>query len=659
MPMRLLKRFHRDEGAQISFLAVAAAICFVGLLSMVINTDDVITDRVHMQDIADTTALSSAAWTARGLNMISFINVLNSKLISTAVLLNALADTIPAVKVVAEIQRAIFQACTGVPFVGAFCAAMATVVNIQIAVLNPLDELIDQLAENLSRCSSSKNGALWTLMRGLNAAATGVRESFTAIGFIEGVKMAQENGADFGIVVNGNMMDINNARDAIALPVEQADFDAFCPYVKNGGSGYKMAGYNCGEGPYRLGRKRINRTILIPFTNLFAQPIFLGISAGHFAQIGCTGDQDDEDSTFPVTLRNLAECREFDATARWAHVYSTTGPITDADISNAGNLTVNDFAPWKQLTEDKDTGESDEETPDLSDIGDINVTPGSTPGAGDTNFVPGRAYRLLGNERRTNRDFPVSCNGPVYPAYAKPADFDSDEPGQLLQPFQEACVALNPDQCKRVNQWSEFRWYSAAHQSPSSNESVGGYFIRVGKRTIEPDPEVENDPTRYSYIVETVSLIDAGKKDMDQQEFEDYMNRQRPEGTDAVNTEAQPTSENCEKPEPYMLDKGDSAQDEADFQNKLRFVAVVWRDIQDDQPFWSNYFNTPPKVLLAYGQAQVYNHLSEDTFTQDWRVRLEQASLLEDLLESDKSSQIGGKGALGSLGAVIGRVNNH
>ena len=44
--------FHREESAQISFLAVAGIVCFVGLLSMVINTNDVITERVHMQDVA-------------------------------------------------------------------------------------------------------------------------------------------------------------------------------------------------------------------------------------------------------------------------------------------------------------------------------------------------------------------------------------------------------------------------------------------------------------------------------------------------------------------------------------------------------------------------------------------------------------------------------
>ncbi|HEX5764119.1 MAG TPA: pilus assembly protein TadG-related protein, partial [Woeseiaceae bacterium] len=113
--LNLVKRLHREESAQISFLAVAGVICFVGLLSMVINTNDVVTERVHMQDVADATVLSAASWTARGLNTISFVNVLNTKLISTAVLLNALADSIPVMEAVGQIQQAIFSGCSGVP----------------------------------------------------------------------------------------------------------------------------------------------------------------------------------------------------------------------------------------------------------------------------------------------------------------------------------------------------------------------------------------------------------------------------------------------------------------------------------------------------------------------------------------------------------------
>jgi hypothetical protein len=61
-------------------------------------------------------------------------------------------------------------------------------------------------------------------------------------------------------------------------------------------------------------------------------------------------------------------------------------------------------------------------------------------------------------------------------------------------------------------------------------------------------------------------------------------------------------------------------------------------------------------VIIAYAQGQVYNYLSEDTFTQDWRVRLEQATLLESLVQSGKGGALSKQGFASS---VIGEVNNH
>ncbi len=121
-----LERLHCDDSAQVSFLAVAAAVCFVALLAMVMNSNDIVRERMRVQEVADVTALSAATWQARGLNMISMINVLNSKILSMTVLVNSLNKTLPIVVTVAEVQETAFQACSAVPFVGPFCAVMAT-----------------------------------------------------------------------------------------------------------------------------------------------------------------------------------------------------------------------------------------------------------------------------------------------------------------------------------------------------------------------------------------------------------------------------------------------------------------------------------------------------------------------------------------------------
>jgi hypothetical protein len=409
-----------------------------------------------------------------------------------------------------------------------------------------------------------------------------------------------------------------------------------------------MAGYTCGEGPFKLGKKRIMATVLVPFTNLFAHPVFIGMSAQHFSQIGCKADPDSKNSSFKVTLKDLNECRKYSATAMWSHLYSRTSPLLE------GNLGVEDFAPWKPKSKqkgEKDEGDALDREEIEGQLGNINIDEEARNSTDLNDIRLGDYYDKLQSERVGREKIPAPCSGSqAYPRYAPPGDgFNSDQPGHTF------CESPFTPNCKRIFEWSQFKGYSANGVPVSRPTTVGSYFIRVGKRTIDPPEDSEEKPA-YVYIVETVSLIDAGEKEMDQKQFEEYL-KDNNNGQN-VNTDAGSGSTDCKKPEPFVLDMGTGQQAREDFQDKLRFIGVVWRNIEDDPPFWSSYFEGPPKTIMAYSQAQVYNHLSEDTFTQDWRVRLERATLLETLLGDEKGQQVNSD-SLGGFSDVIRKVNNH
>jgi hypothetical protein len=205
--------------------------------------------------------------------------------------------------------------------------------------------------------------------------------------------------------------------------------------------------------------------------------------------------------------------------------------------------------------------------------------------------------------------------------------------------------------CRPIKEWNKFTWVSGTGHVIGGPETAGGYFIRVDKRTIEPKEE-DAEPT-YTFVVETVTLVDAGKKDMTQEEFKEYLET---EGQGDVNTEGSESSTGCTKPVPYVLDNGTTQGDREKFQNKLRFIGVVWRETEDAPPFWSTFFADPPPTMIAYAQGQVYNYLSEDTFTQDWRVRLEQATLLEEFVKTGQVAKMGNRGFVSEF---IGVINNH
>ena len=633
-----LKRLHREDDAQISFLAVGSVICFVALLSMVINTDDIVTERVHMQNVADATVLSAASWTARGLNMVSFINVLNTKLISTAVLLNALNDSLPVIEAAGKIQQAIFQGCSGVPFVGVFCAAMAVVVRIQLSVLQPLKNVVSKLADKLSSCD--KGGKLWSIMGGLVKAADGISASFGAIGILESYEIAKANGAT-GIVVNGKLTDV---KGQLGLPVEKQDFSKYCGPLKNGGPGYQLQGYAVGQGPLKLGKERIKKTLLLPFINFFSWPIFNGMVASHTLQVGCMNDPGD-DSKVPVKLKDLEECKKYHETSRWSHIFSTTRPVED------GSFQVKDFVAWRPVNKDEEKSDDDAHEQEIRDqLGNINITPDQEGAAGPgKTFVPGRAYKYIdpAKEYRVNLA-EVDCSGSAYPFYTPlfADSWDQEIPG-MVQGF---CIGLGVNNdCRRIDQWNKFVWYNSDDKPTPTPKSIGGYFIRVGKH--EVDPEKKDGPKRYVYIVETVSLVDAGTKEMTQDEFKKYLSEN---GQKDVNTQGSKSSQGCEKPQPHMLKK------DKDYEDRLKFIGFAYRHLKDDPPFWSeHFFEESPLTYYVYAQAQVYNYLSEDTFTQDWRVRLQQTSLLTSFLKSDKARQSGMGGFGNTAGNLIDAVNNH
>jgi hypothetical protein len=268
-------------------------------------------------------------------------------------------------------------------------------------------------------------------------------------------------------------------------------------------------------------------------------------------------------------------------------------------------------------------------------------------GGGDDNFQPGRAWQFIdgSTEKEVKKTLEMACGfGNGQPFYLNPGN---DNPGAALDVCSRGGFG-----CDRMDNRSEFAWYSGNTHTRGQPlpGPVGGYFLKVSPAEEIP-PAEEGGATKYRYHLEAVSLYSAGEKDMDMEEFQEYLADQ------GVDGEASSSSGSCDKPDAWTLVKGDTDAKKEEFQEKLRFLSFVWYDLEADPPFWSRYFKNPPKKIYGYAQAQVYNHLSEDTFTQDWRVRLEKASLLETFLASGENSS--GFGSGGGFDSVIGAANNH
>lgn len=123
--------------------------------------------------------------------------------------------------------------------------------------------------------------------------------------------------------------------------------------------------------------------------------------------------------------------------------------------------------------------------------------------------------------------------------------------------------------------------------------------------------------------------------------------------------DVQPSAGSCSEgtPKPYLLRREPGA---------LHYLVLTHRP--NRRVFFTAHFQEPPPPLVHYAQVQIYNGVSEDTFSQDWHVRLERADLLERPLEEIAGSPSGtalswllgrfGSSRSGLVGA-LDAINNH
>ena len=85
-------------------------------------------------------------------------------------------------------------------------------------------------------------------------------------------------------------------------------------------------------------------------------------------------------------------------------------------------------------------------------------------------------------------------------------------------------------------------------------------------------------------------------------------------------------------PAPFLLKGAQrstnrSTEQLASVKRELNYLGIAWRPTESI--FMQARFINPQRYICAYGQARVFNSTSFDLFTQDWRVKLVKADLLD------------------------------
>lgn len=242
-----LQSGHEDQGGQtLIFLAIVmfALVCFFAL---VINVGDRVTAKVEMQNAADAAVMAGGIWNARGMNMISILNVGMTECLAFIIFFKAFNKTYIATEVAIGINKAAAEAMIAmksIPYVGPVIAAAGEVWKACLKYSEQFMKLLAKPMNKLMKKLTKKDKGLWTVMKGLQKFEWFIKKSVPLIAAYEANRIAELNGADplFKVPapVNFTFTAILFPADPVSgLPVKKGVFKDLCPPTTKGGPGYK------------------------------------------------------------------------------------------------------------------------------------------------------------------------------------------------------------------------------------------------------------------------------------------------------------------------------------------------------------------------------------------------------------------------------------
>ncbi len=508
-PLDRFRSFHRDDSAQIAFIMIFGAVAFVALLGMVVTTGDYASLKIQAQNAADAAALSGGAWIARGLNLTSALNVMQTQLVGGAILLNAFSETLKISIPIVNAMCIGYTACAATVLGFPICIVPKMITCFQARHLLPrLSNMIGSLA-SAAKCPS---GLFWTTAKALEHVNGMIRNGFYLIAAFEANAVAKANQSEIAAFLPGPLFHAGFSSNPLLLPTKEGNFTDLCSPMTVGSPtrderGYfKLLTYPVGQGPYTLGECRLWwATTLVTGFPPVGWVLFPALTKKQHDML-CGGT-----SWMPFTTvikrqaKNLAECEMLGGKADWTRSRITTELMVATDACGwfAGNFTR-------------------ENQPDVN-----------------------------------------------HPEIA----------------------SMTTDEIKDR---------SCSWRPPGTRLREGEYCHLTGSAPVK----VSDDPARWEYR-HTLEVWALGRTEVKEKK----------------KIETNPLGGACgdHKPNPYLL---------VDEKDALRFVVFAERPNRR-LPFFSKRFLERQQELITYAQVEVYNGISHDTFTQDWRVRLERASLLE------------------------------
>ncbi len=190
--VRNTSRLKRDEGGQAIIFVAVLGLVLVLFAAAVINVGNLATTRIRMQGSADAAAQTTGVWTARGLNLISTLNLAMTNVLALIVILESMEGMYDAAKIGQSIQKATGQALQSNPYTAAIGVVLTTLANMvgeaAVQVLKEVKELAPDIVD-----------ALWEVMNGVSIAEQAIARATPIAAYANAFGIARIDGADFAV----------------------------------------------------------------------------------------------------------------------------------------------------------------------------------------------------------------------------------------------------------------------------------------------------------------------------------------------------------------------------------------------------------------------------------------------------------------------------
>jgi len=228
--MRLLRRsilglgsrLHRDDGGQSMALVALSSFLICCFIIILLNNGSNLTHKVQCQNAVDASAISAATWQARGMNLISVTNIMQSMLLAEAMFLAAMPVAILTSLEIATDNFGCYCDIFCAFDIGKCIQSGFEMFNMGLSEVLIWFYLFDWIEFVFDR------------MEELSDVAATVQGAFQAMAMTASTTIAQTNGLDYAFAWPNTM------------PIEEGEYKDLCPTMTSGDDGGYEAWWNTG-----------------------------------------------------------------------------------------------------------------------------------------------------------------------------------------------------------------------------------------------------------------------------------------------------------------------------------------------------------------------------------------------------------------------------